>query len=148
MICGQGSTVGEKLIQDKRLKLISFTGSNVIGRRILTVVHSRFARTIFELGGNNALVVMDDADTNMALVAALFTAVGTCGQRCTSLRRVIINEKAYDHFIDKLKKGYATIKIWDPLNTETLIGPLYGKNKIKEYLEGLKEIKKQGGKII
>jgi aldehyde dehydrogenase family 7 protein A1 len=148
MICGPGSTVGEKLIHDERLKLISFTGSTNIGKRISSVVHSRFGRTILELGGNNALVVMDDADTNMALVAAVFGAVGTCGQRCTSLRRLILHENIYDAFVDRLKKAYATIKIGDPLNSETLIGPLHGKSQIKEYFDGLEEIKKQGGKII
>jgi aldehyde dehydrogenase family 7 protein A1 len=148
MICGPGSTVGEKLIQDERLKLISFTGSTNIGKRISSVVHSRFGRTILELGGNNALVVMDDADLNMALPAAVFAAVGTCGQRCTSLRRLIIHEKIYDDFVSKLKKAYETVKIGDPFDPNTLCGPLHTKNQIKEYTEGLEMIQKQGGKII
>lgn len=148
MICGPGSTVGEKLINDERLKLISFTGSTPVGKRISSVVHSRFGRTILELGGNNALVVMDDADLNMALPAAVFSAVGTCGQRCTSLRRLIIHEKIYDEFVEKLTKAYATIKIGDPFDSNTLCGPLHSKAQIKEYLEGLEEIKKQGGKVI
>jgi aldehyde dehydrogenase family 7 protein A1 len=148
MICGPGSTVGERLINDERLKLISFTGSTGVGKRISTVVHSRFGRTILELGGNNAMVVLDDADMNMALPAAVFSAVGTCGQRCTSLRRLILHEKIYDEFVEKLTKAYATIKIGDPFDADTLCGPLHSKAQIKEYLEGLEEIKKQGGKII
>jgi len=148
MVSGPGSTVGEKLISDERLKLISFTGSTGVGKRISQVVHSRFGRTILELGGNNAMIVLDDADVNMALAAAVFAAVGTCGQRCTSLRRLILHEKIYDEFVEKLKKVYATIKIGDPFNKETLIGPLHTQNQVKEYLEGLEEIKKQGGKVI
>lgn len=89
VVVGPGSTVGERLIQDERLKLISFTGSTGIGKRISSVVHSRFGRTILELGGNNATIVMDDADLDMALKAVVFAAVGTCGQRCTSLRRLV-----------------------------------------------------------
>lgn len=89
MIAGPGATVGEKIIQDERLKLISFTGSTSVGKRISTAVHSRFGRTILELGGNNALVVLDDGDQDMALKSAVFAAVGTCGQRCTSLRRLV-----------------------------------------------------------
>ena len=148
MICGPGSTVGEKLINDERLKLISFTGSTGVGKRISTVVHSRFGRTILELGGNNAMVVMDDAEMNMALPAAVFSAVGTCGQRCTSLRRLILHEKIYDDYLERLVKAYATIKIGDPFDPNTLCGPLHSKAQIKEYLEGLEEIKKQGGKVL
>jgi aldehyde dehydrogenase family 7 protein A1 len=148
MVAGPGSTVGEKLINDERLKLISFTGSTSVGKRISTVVHSRFGRTILELGGNNALVVMDDADMNMALPAAVFAGVGTCGQRCTSLRRLILHEKIYDDFVEKLCKAYATIKVGDPFDSNTLCGPLHSKPQIKEFLEGLEEIKKQGGKVL
>ena len=89
VVVGPGSTVGEKLIQDERLKLISFTGSTGIGKRISSVVHSRFGRTILELGGNNATIILEDADLDMALKAVTFAAVGTCGQRCTSLRRLV-----------------------------------------------------------
>jgi aldehyde dehydrogenase family 7 protein A1 len=149
MIAGPGSTVGEKIINDERLKLISFTGSTGVGKRISSVVHSRFGRTILELGGNNALVVMEDADLDMALRAAVFAAVGTCGQRCTSLRRLILHEKVYDEFVNKLKKAYETIRIGDPLNDkDTLCGPLHTKSQIKEYLDGLETIKKQGGNIL
>ncbi len=89
MICGEGRTVGNKLLKDDRLKLISFTGSTSVGKNVSSVVHGRFGRTILELGGNNAMIVMDDANQNLALSSALFAAVGTCGQRCTSLRRLV-----------------------------------------------------------
>lgn len=148
MICGEGADIGEKMTNDERLKLISFTGSTPVGKRISSVVHSRFGRTILELGGNNALVVMDDADLNMALPAAVFAAVGTCGQRCTTLRRLILHEKIYDEFVTKLVKVYETIKIGDPFNPDTLCGPLHTQRQVKEYFEGLETIKKQGGKIL
>jgi aldehyde dehydrogenase family 7 protein A1 len=148
MVNGPGSTVGEMLINDSRLKLISFTGSTGIGKRISSVVHSRFGRTILELGGNNALVVMDDADLKMALASAVFAAVGTCGQRCTSLRRLILHEKIYDEFVQNLLKAYATIKVGNPFEEDTLCGPLHSQSSVKEYLEGIEEIKKQGGKIL
>jgi len=148
MVCGPGSTVGERLINDERLKLISFTGSTGIGKRISSVVHSRFGRTILELGGNNSVVVMDDADLNMALQSVVFAAVGTCGQRCTSLRRLVLHEKIYDEFLAKLIKAYEMIKVGDSFDSETLCGPLHSKSQIKEYLEGIEEIKKQGGKIL
>jgi aldehyde dehydrogenase family 7 protein A1 len=148
MVTGPGSTVGELLINDNRLKLISFTGSTGIGRRISSVVHSRFGRTILELGGNNALVVMDDADLKQALACAVFAAVGTCGQRCTSLRRLVIHEKIYDEFVQNLLKAYATIKVGNPFDEDTLCGPLHSQSSVKEYLEGIEEIKKQGGNIL
>jgi aldehyde dehydrogenase family 7 member A1 len=90
MVCGEGKTIGNKLLKDERLKLISFTGSTSVGKTVSSVVHGRFGRTILELGGNNAFIIMDDADQNMALSSAVFAAVGTCGQRCTSLRRLVI----------------------------------------------------------
>lgn len=89
LCCGEGKTIGDKLLKDERLKLISFTGSTNVGKTVSSIVHGRFGRTILELGGNNALIVMDDADVNMALSSAVFAAVGTCGQRCTSLRRLV-----------------------------------------------------------
>jgi aldehyde dehydrogenase family 7 protein A1 len=148
MISGTGKEIGEKLTHDDRLKLISFTGSTAVGRRISSVVHSRFGRTILELGGNNAIVVLDDADLQMALTASVFAAVGTCGQRCTSLRRLILHEKIYDQFLSRLVKAYETVKIGDPFDSSTLCGPLHSKGQVKQYLDGLEEIKKQGGKVI
>jgi aldehyde dehydrogenase family 7 protein A1 len=91
MCCGFGKTIGERMIRDERLKLISFTGSCEVGRYVSGVVHSRFGRTILELGGNNAMSIMEDADQKLALSSAVFAAVGTAGQRCTSLRRLVIS---------------------------------------------------------
>ncbi len=139
---GSGATIGEKFIHDARLQLISFTGSTEIGQRISTEVHRRFGRTILELGGNNACIVMDDADLELVLKACTFAAVGTAGQRCTSLRRLIIHESVYDTLVSKLTKAYASIKIGSPLDSATLMGPLHTKGAVKEYEEGLVEILK------
>jgi len=148
MVIGPGRTVGEMLIQDHRLSLISFTGSTPVGRHISEVVHSRFGRTILELGGNNAIVVMEDANLDLALPALVFASIGTSGQRCTSVRRLLLHEKVYDTFIARLIKVIQTVKIGDPLNTDTLMGPLHTASAIKEYEEGIAEIVKQGGKVL
>jgi aldehyde dehydrogenase family 7 protein A1 len=148
MISGSGATVGEFIIQDPRLSLISFTGSTEIGRRISSVVHGRFGRTILELGGNNAVIVMDDANLEMVTRAVLFAAVGTAGQRCTTCRRLIVHEKVYDDVVARLQSAYKQVRIGDPLHAETLCGPLHTPAAVKEYLDGLETIKKQGGKVL
>jgi aldehyde dehydrogenase family 7 protein A1 len=140
MVTGGGATIGERLIQDKRLDLVSFTGSTAVGRHVSEVVHSRFGRTILELGGNNATVVMDDADLNLALMASCFGAVGTAGQRCTSLRRLLIHEGVYDEFVPKLVTAYGSIKPGSPLDEGVLLGPVHNEAAVREYEEGLVEI--------
>jgi len=148
MVIGSGRTVGEQLIQDHRLSLISFTGSTQIGRHISEVVHSRFGRTILELGGNNAVVVMDDANVDLALPAVVFASIGTSGQRCTSIRRLFIHESIYDSFVARLSSVIKSVKIGDPLEKGVLMGPVHTPGAVKEYKEGLEEILKQGGKIL
>ena len=145
---GGGATIGERFIQDPRLQLISFTGSTSVGERISTQVHKRFGRTILELGGNNAVIVMDDADTDLALKACTFAALGTAGQRCTTLRRLIIHESVYDSLVERLKKVYGSLKIGNPLDLAHIMGPLHTKAAVKEYTEGLEMIKKDNGKIV
>jgi len=150
MICGSGSAIGELFINDPRLSLVSFTGSTQIGKRISSVVHSRFGRTILELGGNNAIIIMDDADLDLALRAILFACVGTCGQRCTTTRRLIVHEKVYTEFVERLAKSFKSIqsRIGNPLKEENLCGPLHTKNSLRDYVDGLKRIQEQGGKIL
>jgi aldehyde dehydrogenase family 7 protein A1 len=147
-VIGPGRTVGEQMLHDKRISLISFTGSSEIGQHVSEVVHRRFGRTILELGGNNASVVMPDCNLDLALRACVFGAVGTAGQRCTSLRRLLIHESVYDKFVASLVAAYKTIPSGDPLAAGTLLGPLHTKGAVKEYEEGLAEIAKQGGKIL
>ena len=145
---GPGSSVGQTLIDDKRLNLISFTGSTAIGKGVASNVAGRFGRTILELGGNNAVVIMDDADLEVALPSVLFAAAGTAGQRCTTLRRLLVHEAIYDKFVPALVKAYSHIKPGNPLVEGTLLGPIHNEGAVKEYLDGVAEIKKQGGKIL
>lgn len=149
-VIGSGATIGERLIQDKRISLVSFTGSTQIGRGISTTVHTRFGTTILELGGNNAVTIMDDADLNLAIPATFFGAVGTAGQRCTSTRRILVHEKVYDEVVARLKKAYDQLagRIGSPLDANTICGPVHTKAAVKEFTDGIETIKSQGGKIL
>ena len=124
---GTGAEVGEKFLHDKRLGLVSFTGSTKTGRHAAREVSSRFGKTILELGGNNAAVVMPDADLDMTLKGSVFSAAGTCGQRCTTLRRMIVHESIFDQFSKRMVKAYETIRLGDPLDPNSLVGPLHTK---------------------
>ncbi|KAF0695567.1 Aste57867_13607 [Aphanomyces stellatus] len=148
LICGSGAEVGEPMIHDKRMELISFTGSTHVGRHVNQVVAQRFGKTILELGGNNAMIVDKDADLDMALRATLFSAVGTAGQRCTTLRRLYLHEAIYDSFVDKLTAAYGQIPIGDPLDSKTLCGPLHNQAAVDKYTAGIETIKQQNGKIL
>lgn len=134
----QGETdIGIKITQDKRVALVSFTGSTKVGKIVQQEVSNRFGKTILELGGNNATVVMDDADIDLALKACTFAAVGTCGQRCTSLRRLLIHSSLYDKLVQKLVKTYPSVSIGDPLDSKTLCGPLHSQMSVDIYTQGL-----------
>ncbi len=148
VVVGRGSTVGERMISDHRLNLISATGSTRMGKRIGRVVGERLGRTILELGGNNALIISDKADLTGALASAFFGAVGTAGQRCTSTRRLIIDEKVYDAFLEKLLLNYRKVKIGDPLDPRTLMGPLIDEEAVAEYEKAVAEAVAQGGKVL
>lgn len=143
-----GADIGEAIINDERLNLISFTGSTKVGRHVSEVVHKRFGRTILELGGNNAVIVMPDADLELVVRGSVFSAVGTAGQRCTSLRRLMIHESVYDEVVERLQKAYSTVPIGDPLDEATLMGPLHSEAGVKQYETGLEAIVAQGGKIL
>jgi aldehyde dehydrogenase (NAD+) len=148
VVVGRGSTIGERLIADKRIPLVSATGSTRMGKRIGEVVGARLGRTILELGGNNALIISDKADLTGALASSFFGAVGTAGQRCTSTRRLIIHEKIYNTFIKKLVTNYRKVNIGDPLDSATLMGPLIDEGAVTDYENAIKAIKAQGGKIL
>jgi aldehyde dehydrogenase (NAD+) len=145
---GKGSAVGEKMINDPRVPLVSFTGSTAMGKRVAERVASRFGRSILELGGNNGIILMADADLNLALRACLFAAVGTAGQRCTSLRRLIVQRPIHDKFVETLAKAYKSVKIGNPWEDGVLMGPLVNKAAVAEYEEALAVIQKQGGEIV
>lgn len=146
MICG-GADVGEAMAQDERLNLVSFTGSTKVGHHVGNVVQNRFGRSLLELGGNNAIIAMEDADLDMLVPAVMFAAVGTAGQRCTTTRRLIIHESIHDQMIERLVKAYKQIRIGDPLDDGTLYGPLHSQNAINQFLKALEDAKAQGGKL-
>ncbi|KAJ3225429.1 Alpha-aminoadipic semialdehyde dehydrogenase [Clydaea vesicula] len=143
-----GVDVGQSMAKDSRVDLMSFTGSTAVGRSVGTVVQERFGRSLLELGGNNAIIVLEDADMDLAIRACLFASVGTAGQRCTTTRRLMVQESIYDEFIAKLLKAYKQVKIGDPASEGVLCGPLHTKNAVKQYEIGIKKVKEQGGEII
>jgi aldehyde dehydrogenase (NAD+) len=148
LVIGRGSTIGEKILNDKRIPLISVTGSTRVGQHAAEVVAKRFGKTILELGGNNAIIVTPDADLKMAMPAIVFGAVGTAGQRCTSTRRLIVHEYIYDKVKDILVNAYKGLKIGDPLNEKNHVGPLIDKTAVKDFTSALERVKQEGGSII
>jgi aldehyde dehydrogenase (NAD+) len=147
LVIGAGKTVGEMMINDKRIPLVSFTGSVPMGRRIGEAVGKRLGRTLLELGGNNAIIVTPKANMDLTLRAILFGAVGTAGQRCTSTRRIIAHRDIYDRLIGAMTEAYKKVPIGDPLKPSTLMGPLIDKKAVQTMQEAIKKVKEQGGKI-
>jgi len=143
-----GREVGEWMSKDTRIALVSATGSTKMGKLLNAAVAARLGKTILELGGNNAIIISEHADLDMSLIGAVFGAVGTAGQRCTSTRRLIIHEKVYDSFVAKLTKAYGQIKIGDPLDSKNHMGPLIDKEAVKMYLSSIEACKKEGGKFL
>ena len=148
LIVGKGSTIGEKILNDKRIPLISVTGSTYVGRHAGEVIAKRFGRAILELGGNNAIILTPDVDLKLALPAVVFGAVGTAGQRCTSTRRLVVHDSIYDKVKDSLIKAYSGLKIGNPLDEKNHVGPLIDKNAVKDFTNALKLVVEEGGKII
>ncbi len=140
--------IGEFMCNDKRIPLISATGSTRMGVLVGTTVAQRLGRSLLELGGNNAIIITEHADLNMALRAVLFGSVGTAGQRCTTTRRVIIKDSIYTAFKEKLEKAYSQIRIGHPLEKGTMVGPLIDKQAVKMFEEAIKEVKAEGGKLV
>ncbi|SDK13126.1 aldehyde dehydrogenase (NAD+) [Pedobacter sp. ok626] len=143
-----GNPCGNLMNQDKRIPLISFTGSTRVGRLVAAAVAGRFGKTILELGGNNAIIISKDADLEMSVIGALFGAVGTAGQRCTSTRRLIIHEAVYNDFTARLVKAYGQLKIGDPLDENNHVGPLIDKDAVATYLSCIEKIKQQSGRFL
>ena len=148
LLVGSSRDVGEMLIHDRRAPLISATGSCGMGRKIGGAVSKRLGRTLLELGGNNGIIVMPDADPDLSLRAVLFGAVGTSGQRCTTTRRLFLHNTVSKDITDRLVTSYGQVKIGDPLNDTTLMGPLVDDTAVNDYKEALKIIEEQGGKIL
>ncbi len=143
-----GNESGDLINNDKRIPLVSFTGSTRIGRHVSKTVAERFGKTILELGGNNAIIVSEHADINMVLVGAVFGAVGTAGQRCTTTRRLIVHESVYDKTLEVLKSAYGQLSIGNPLDSNNHVGPLIDKGAVQDYLNAIEKAKQEGGKIV
>lgn len=148
LVIGRGRTVGERMLNDKKVPLVSVTGSTAVGKHAAEVVAKRFGKTILELGGNNAIIMTPNADLKMAIPAIVFGAVGTAGQRCTSTRRIILHESIYDKVKESLLKAYETLKIGTPLDQSNHVGPLIDKAAVEDFTNAIRKVKEEGGKII
>lgn len=148
VVINGGREVGEWLANDVRVPLVSATGSTRMGKAVGAAVGARLGRSLLELGGNNAIIVSDRADLDIAMRAALFGAVGTAGQRCTTTRRLIIHEQVYDAFVAKLVKAYAQLRIGDPLDEKNHVGPLIDRAAVDLYTKALGAARKQGGRVL
>ena len=140
--------IGELMSNDTRVALISATGSTRMGKAVSAAVGARLGKSLLELGGNNAVIISQDADLDMAIVGAVFGAVGTAGQRCTTTRRLIIQESVYDNFKQKLVKAYGQLRIGNPLDQNNHVGPLIDQDAVKAYLTSIEKCKAEGGKFI
>jgi aldehyde dehydrogenase (NAD+) len=141
-------TIAETLVQDRRLPLISFTGSVPVGRSVAATVARRLGRSLLELSGNNAIIVDQTADLSLAIRAIVFGAVGTAGQRCTTTRRLFVHESRYDEVVAKLISAYRQIRIGNPLEPEVLLGPLIDRAAVETYRRAIEEVKQTGGKVL
>lgn len=148
VLIGPGETVGEALIADARIPLISATGSVPMGRHVARAVASRLGKVILELGGNNGVIVTPRADMELAVRAILFGAVGTAGQRCTTTRRVIVHRDVYKEFTERLQSAYRKVKIGHPLDEKTLMGPLIDRDAVRSMQNALEALRKEGGEVL
>ena len=148
LVIGSGRDVGEMLLNDRRVPLISFTGSTKIGEHVAEAVARRFGRSILELGGNNGIIVAEDADLDMATRAILFGAVGTAGQRCTSTRRLVLHKAIANNLAERLVNAYRQVRLGDPLEEATLMGPLVNNSAVEEMMDALQKAQTDGGKIL
>ena len=148
LVVGDGPELGQLISSDTRIPLVSATGSCRMGKSVAEAVAKRLGRSLLELGGNNAAIVMDDADLKLAVPSIVFGAVGTAGQRCTTLRRLYIHKKVESEITSSLIKAYNQIKIGDPCDSKTLIGPLINKKAVESYFHAIDEAKKEGAEIL
>jgi len=148
LVIGTDEEIGERMIADRRLPLISATGSCRMGKRVGEVVGGRLGRALLELGGNNAMIVLEDADLDLATRAIVFGAIGTCGQRCTSTRRLLAHEGIVDGLVDRLVKAYRSATIGDPLDPATLVGPLINGSSVDAMMTALDDARAQGGEVV
>jgi aldehyde dehydrogenase (NAD+) len=148
LVVGPSNPVAELLVNDRRIPLVSFTGSTEVGRGVAETVARRLGRTILELGGNNGIIVMDDANPDLVLRAVVFGSVGTAGQRCTTTRRLFLQKGIAPKITEALVKAYRQVKIGDPLDSDTLMGPLVNRRAVEDMMDGIRRIREQGGEIL
>ena len=148
LLIDSGTDHVTKLIHDSRIPLISFTGSTAVGRKVSTTVATRLGKSLLELSGNNAVIIDKTADLDLAIPAVVFGAIGTTGQRCTTTRRLFIHESLFDQVVEKLTYAYQQIQIGDPLNDETLMGPLIDQAAVKRFIEAIDKVRDAGGEIV
>jgi aldehyde dehydrogenase (NAD+) len=148
LVIGEDSIVGSRLLEDRRIPLVSATGSCRMGHIVAETVGRRLGRTLLELGGNNGVIVMNDANLDLALRGALFGAVGTAGQRCTSIRRLFLQRGISAEMTQKLKAAYAQIRVGNPLDESTLMGPLIDRGSVEAMRNALQRIRTEGGEIL
>lgn len=148
LIIGDRRHVGDRMLEDRRIPLISVTGSTGMGKKVATTVAARFGRSLLELGGNNAIIVTEEADLDMAIRASLFSALGTAGQRCTSTRRIIVHASIKERFVKALVDAYRQIRIHDPSDQKTLMGPLIDHEAVKNMMNAVEAAVRQGGRLI
>jgi aldehyde dehydrogenase (NAD+) len=148
LVIGRSNPIAETLINDPRIPLVSFTGSTEVGRHVSGTIARRLGRSILELGGNNGIIVMDDASPDLVLRAVLFGAVGTAGQRCTTTRRLFLQRGIASRITDGLVKAYKQVRIGDPMEEGTLMGPLINRGAVEDMMDGIRRIKEQGGEIL
>ncbi|MDZ4402774.1 aldehyde dehydrogenase family protein [Prosthecobacter sp.] len=148
LVCGDSTSVGEQLVSDRRVPLISATGSCAMGRVIAQKVHARLGRTLLELGGNNAVIVAPSANLDLATRAIVFGAIGTAGQRCTSTRRVIVHESVAENLKERLIAAFHTVRIGNPLERTTLMGPLVSRDAVTAMMKAIERLKHEGGRIL
>lgn len=142
-----GGDLGQAMASDKRLPLISFTGSTPVGRQVALSVQERFGRSILELGGNNAIIVCEDADISLVVPSVLFACVGTAGQRCTTTRRLFLHESIHDQVLERLKEAYGQVRIGDPLEEGIICGPLHSSSAVEAFERAVEEAKECGGRV-
>lgn len=148
LVCGDAATVGGRLVSDRRVPLISATGSCAMGRSVAQKVHARLGRTLLELGGNNAVIVTPSANLELAVRAIVFGAIGTAGQRCTSTRRVIVHESVAEVLRERLVTAFHSVRIGDPLDRATLMGPLVSREAVGAMLKAVRRVKQEGGRLL
>ncbi len=148
LLVGPGTIVGQKMLEDKKIPLVSFTGSIPMGQRVAECVARRFGKSLLELGGNNAIIISEHANLEMVMRAVLFCAVGTAGQRCTTARRLIIHESVYKILTNKLISAYKQVKIGNPMDSGIIMGPMVNREAVANMMDALKKLKEEGGRVL